>query len=432
MSNIGKLKIIVSDLPKYLFVLSVCIVIYLYGYATHKYRLFPSRTFNEGISQFKEFVSEKKPHNLFPIRYDYSGAKIYKRNKVMPGVTLITSYWAETGWRTGIRLINIEGKVLHHWDVNISEIWPESPHEDYVKNTKNTNGNYIHGAHMYPNGDVVFSVEYLGLVRMNFAGDVIWKLPYRTHHSIFQDEEGYLWVSGAKWVESGSDRIKHFPGLKVPYTEETLLKVSPEGEIHGEISLLESLYKSDYQHLLRGYRQTKGDLLHLNDIEMLGSDLADQFPMFDSGDLVVSLRNVSLVAVLNQAGSIKWLAPGIFTRQHDPDFEEDGWISVFDNRELYLGGSKITKINPASGEIKTIYPTDHKQEFFTATAGKHQLLGNGNRLITEARAGRVFEVTPEGETVWEWIHQPFDENDVSEIHEGTRYSIEEQDVAGWK
>ena len=31
-----------------------------------------------------------------------------------------------------------------------------------------------------------------------------------------------------------------------------------------------------------------------------------------------------------------------------------------------------------------------------AGGGKHQILDNGNRLITEARAGRVFEIDPGG------------------------------------
>jgi len=32
-----------------------------------------------------------------------------------------------------------------------------------------------------------------------------------------------------------------------------------------------------------------------------------------------------------------------------------------------------------------------------------QRLGNGNTLITEAWHGRIFEVTPDKETVWEYV-----------------------------
>ena len=40
--------------------------------------------------------------------------------------------------------------------------------------------------------------------------------------------------------------------------------------------------------------------------------------------------------------------------------------------------------------------------FFTATMGGAERLPNGNTLITQAEAGRAFEVTPGGQIVWEY------------------------------
>ena len=145
--------------------------------------------------------------------------------------------------------------------------------------------------------------------------------------------------------------------------------------------------------------------------------------------------------MLDQEGEIKWLSSGDFTRQHDPDFEEDGWITVFDNRtdlpspDSDNRASIIRAINPDSGEIRNIYPADGEGRFYTDFAGKHQKLENGNRLITEALAGRVFEVSPEGETVWEWINESADidnEVKVPEVFEGTRYDIDAQQVSTWQ
>ena len=56
-------------------------------------------------------------------------------------------------------------------------------------------GTHIHGAVVLDDGDIVYNYEYLGLVRLDLCGDVVWRLPYRTHHSIHQDDEGDLWVS---------------------------------------------------------------------------------------------------------------------------------------------------------------------------------------------------------------------------------------------
>ena len=178
-------------------------------------------------------------------------------------------------------------------------------------------------------------------------------------------------------------------------------------------------------------------VLHLNDVELLEPDLAQDFPMFEAGDLLVSLKFTSTVAVLSQEGKIKWLSAGVFTDQHDPDFEEGGWITVFDNRldgspdGVYLGGSRIRAINPATGQLKDIYPVDGEDIFYTAAGGKHQLLENGNRLITEARAGRLLEVAPDGRLVWEWGNDIYLDKWVSEVLEGTRYRYSKREIEAW-
>jgi hypothetical protein len=45
--------------------------------------------------------------------------------------------------------------------------------------------------------------------------------------------------------------------------------------------------------------------------------------------------------------------------------------------------------------------------FFTPRMGNAQRLPNGNTLINEACFGRFFEVTPQGETVWEYVNPYF-------------------------
>jgi len=431
MINFKKYKINLDMISKSLFILSLSILIFGYGFISGRNRLFPYYLITYNYNKVIEFINKSKPHHLFPIRFKESGAKIHNPDKVMPGVTLLTSYWSETEWTAGIRLIDLEGKILHHWEVKANDIWPESPHDDLAKNLKNKNNNYVHGTYLYPNGDIILSISFLGLVRMNSSGDIIWKLPYRTHHSVFQDEDGNFWVSGAKWIESGNDREKLFPGLNPPYVEETIIKVSPEGIILKEISLLESLYNGNYQHLLHNYFLLHGDLLHLNDVEVLSSELAKEFPTLDSGDIVMSSRHLNSITILDQNGIIKWMCTGVFTKQHDPDFEQNGWITVFDNRSN-IDRTMIRSINPATNKVKTLYPTNPDQAFYTEAGGKHQKLANGNRLITEARAGRIFEISPQGETVWEWIHQPYDNEYVPEVLEGTRYNIEINNIAKWK
>ena len=99
---------------------------------------------------------------------------------------------------------------------------------------------------MLANGDVVFNFEEMGLVRMTPCGVVVWKLAYRTHHSVFLDEHGDLWVSG---MITHTERSFQFPNHSPPFRESTVLKISPEGELLKEISIFDVLVQND----LRGY-----------------------------------------------------------------------------------------------------------------------------------------------------------------------------------
>ena len=69
------------------------------------------------------------------------------------------------------------------------------------------------------------------------------------------------------------------------------------------------------------------------------------------------------------------------------------------------------------------YESSEEPRFYTRRAGKHQTLENGNLLISEPQAGRIFEVTPEGETVWSWLVERWASNDslVPETLDGNRY-----------
>jgi hypothetical protein len=52
-------------------------------------------------------------------------------------------------------------------------------------------------------------------------------------------------------------------------------------------------------------------------------------------------------------------------------------------------------------------------------------------LLTETKAGRVVEVAPNGQTMWEWVIQPYSESKVSRISQATRHDLTPADVAAW-
>jgi hypothetical protein len=280
----------------------------------------------------------------------------------------------------------------------------------------------IHGALLLPSGDVIFNLDYVGLVRLNARSEVVWKLPYRTHHSIFQDADGKLWVCGAKWH---ADRAAEFPGMKPPFRDDIILRVSEDGVVEREISVLQAIYESEFYSLTLAANRTAGDILHMNDVEVLSEQKADAFDLFEAGDIMISLRHPYAVLVIDgKTNRIKWSMTHPFIDQHDPDFTDDGYITVFDNSLDHLGGSRILSIEPSTKQVKIRYGHEENQYFFTFRCGKHQHLSNGNMLITESWAGRVFEINANGEVVWSWIAPRWEKNKVPEVLDGIRYGAE--------
>lgn len=418
-----------------LFVCALAFLAFLGGAAVIAFQVFPAKHIQNAFSAAYQLLADGSPddsvtgmHQLYPARYPNSGVTVFEPASAQPGVTLVTSYWADgERWQPAIRLIDMQGNMLHEWIVRPEKIWPETPFADHVAGRFNNPNNYVHGAWLLPGGDVVFNVEYAGLVRMNACGDVVWAVPYRTHHSVFRADDGNFWVSGLNWrYEKVEGYVHPFPD----FVDETALQVSPAGEILREIFILESIYASDYGDLLADAIKTL-DITHLNDVEVLSASMADSFPNFSAGDILVSLRNLSTVLVLDgETARIKWYLRHPLVRQHDPDFEADGHIVIFDNRDdmtqegMQLGSTRLLRVNPADNSISTVYPVQADQAFYTQTGGKHQLLDNGNRLITEAHGGRVFEVDPAGRVVWNWVVETKGDGWVPEVLEGTRYPAE--------
>ena len=70
----------------------------------------------------------------------------------------------------------------------------------------------------------------------------------------------------------------------------------------------------------------------------------------------------------------------------------------------HVAFSRVLEIDPRRGnEIVWSYADEMVNAFYSAFMGNAQRLANGNTHITESATGRLFEVTPEREVVWEYI-----------------------------
>ena len=68
-------------------------------------------------------------------------------------------------------------------------------------------------------------------------------------------------------------------------------------------------------------------------------------------------------------------------------------------------GSRILAVDPVSRDVETLFESSVEEFFFTSQMGKQQPLPNGNILLAEADGGRVIEVDPAGEIVWEYVNR---------------------------
>jgi hypothetical protein len=146
------------------------------------------------------------------------------------------------------------------------------------------------------------------------------------------------------------------------------------------------------------------DPFHVNDVDPLPARLAHSYPQFVAGDLLLSVRSINLVAVVDPAtGHMKWWLQGLTRRQHDPDWNERGTITIFDNN-MHRDFSRIYEVDPKSYEANVVLPGE-PHDFYTWRRGKHDGLPGGGYLVTSSEQGRVFETDGMGKIVFDFINR---------------------------
>jgi len=198
-------------------------------------------------------------------------------------------------------------------------------------------------------------------------------------------------------------------------------------------SAREAIYRNPGYNEDRG----RGDWLHLNTLSVLGKnhwydETGDE--RFNPENIMTSSRHANFIAIISRAtGDIVWRAGpdfvegtpeynlGQFVGQHHPHMipkglPGEGNVLVFDNGgDSGYGGatgypkykraySRIIEFNPVTLELVWQYGAESGKEFFFSfNISSAQRLPNGNTLITEGANGRVFEVTPNKEIVWDFL-----------------------------
>ena len=134
-------------------------------------------------------------------------------------------------------------------------------------------------------------------------------------------------------------------------------------------------------------------------------------PLAD-GTCLISSKNMNLLFIVDPAtNKVTWeYRNDEMSGQHDAQLLENGNILVFSNGvyDSDLHHSRILEIDPKAKEVVWRYVAkDDFTSFFSPHMGGAQRLPTGNTLICEGNKGCLFEVTPDGDVVREFVSPHF-------------------------
>lgn len=388
---------------RFMFGVSVAFLCFVAGTAatyTDSYKSVLRQAFAAGSALYFKVVA---PPNLwFPARFDEAGVT---RNDLPNGSTDLVLF---TTNEAKAHLMNRSGEILHEWHLPFSAAWPEGAHlidpapDEHI---------YWRRVHVFPNGDLLAIYEGIGMspygggmVKIDRDSNLIWKFTANVHHDFDFDEHGNIYALAHRYR---NDVVAGIDELEPPLIEDYIAVISPDGVLLRELSIPQAIATSRYRGLLGLMPTTRGDVTHTNNLEILDGGLADRFPQFAAGQILVSMLKLNTIAVIDpDEQAVTWAAAGLTVRQHDPDFLPNGRILLFDNHghdRAAEGASRVVELDPDTLEVAWSYAGSETEPLFSENRASQQRLANGNTFITESTAGRLLEVTPTGDIVWEYV-----------------------------
>jgi hypothetical protein len=247
------------------------------------------------------------------------------------------------------------------------------------------------------------------------------------------------------------------PGLgDEPVGDQGLYEVTPDGDIVWE--WLAGDHLSEFGFSPEGLESLRAaairdpgnpwGYLEINSAKSVGPNKwhrADPQSVFHPDNILVGVRKANVILLIDKrSGAIVWrlgpyfeATPGAehsrinthhvprpldqISGQHNPHVIADGLpgagnVLIFDNQggagypPAPLGiyaGSRVLEVDPVTRDIVWQYTAEDSGQptwtFFSSFVSNAQRLPNGNTLITEGMQGRLFQVTPDGQIVWEYF-----------------------------
>ena len=326
-----------------------------------------------------------------------SGVTIHKPGKCDDGYRLYSGRQTEQA-----HLIEPDGRQVHSWQHEQGLTW--------------------HYAEMLPNGHLLALIkeqegQVPGMVlELDWDANLLWQADVPAHHDLERLPDGNTLILGREYVENPAIRGGT---IKSDYIAELtpMGKVTWEWHIDRHIEEIVDLVPVSLPAESRNWA-------HTNTLESLPPNPSGvEDGRFREGNVLTSPRELDTVCIIDRdTGEVVWAwGPGELDKQHMPTMLENGNLLIFDNGTA-RGYSRVIELEPLSGEIVWQYVADPPESFYTPTRGANERLPNGNTFITDSDNGRLFEVTTEGEIVWEfYIFQTRDDGSPMPMYRALRY-----------
>jgi len=330
------------------------------------------------------------------------GVTKYDPDKTFDGINILNSKGTSQ-----VSLVGMKGQTLHTWSLDEASYTLDDTSE------------------LCQNGDLLVIDDSRLLIRLDWDSHIKWiNDDLRYHHEVTHAENGDLYVLGME------TRMIFVTGFPVPVLNDYIVIISPEGKTKRKISLSKALQSGigfntvslayrwmitpkNYREILKskfvGRHNSYIDIFHNNTITVIDRNIEG---VCQKGDLLICARNMDLIGIWDfETEELCWSwSPGRLTRPHHPTLLENNNILIFDNG-IVRGHSRIIELDPKTKTIVWEYKARPPESFFSLAGGSAQRLPNGNTLITESRKGHVFEITSEGQIVWEFYNPNIDDAD---------------------
>jgi outer membrane protein assembly factor BamB len=410
-----------------LFVLSLCALTFAYVAATMEFKIPPYSLLREAKLGWAAWAGKDTSRRAFPQAFEGfepEAAAIPQARRLAPEAgaehVLITGgpyqllercpKWGCMAWIT-----DRAGRIVHTWEVDLDELWSGLTG---ISGDVNRLSLYPVGMALGADGSLVVTFQgrntypvHIGIAKLDRDGRILWKRFDQSHHWPTMDAQGRIYTpatfavrGGAHYVGTSSVALKCRTGEARP---DLIRVLSAEGKPLRELALFEGFVRSGYAGLFYSV-QDGCNPTHLNSIALASPEVAKALPNAAAGDFLVSLRETSAIALLDrETGAVKYLVSGRSAAQHAAQFLPDGSVLVVDNLggERSLGGTRVVRIDLATGASRTVFPRGGEKELLpvtTDTAGQIDVSRDGRRaLVALTHQGRVIEIDVEsGRALW--------------------------------